>query len=289
RSRAGSQPPRGAPPGPAWVTLPTSALPRAPGARSIATAEGKAGMDTGELAAFCTDDTPSGRPWTASSVRSESMAPRPSDTWSVRVSPIEGSVTVPTIVRARLSRPVPMVTVSPIRLPSWRRVATPSSIWRGLAIGWPLVVGGSTEPRCRVSPSTGTVWPSMGIWVNAKVDQPVTPGWPLTSLSIYAAGQLPYPPWLSISSVQFQPYRAGWFTSPVRLAPNATAIATAMTATTEPIRVVSTGTGRRPSPRSSASRGPTRGGQRRARGGGGGGGGRGAGGGGGGGGARRPP
>src|SRR5690349_4274870 len=136
-------------------------------------------------------------------------------------------------------------------------VATPSSICRGPAIGWPLVVGGSTEPRCRVSPSTGRLWPSMGIWVNAKVDQPVTPGWPPTSLSICVGGQLSYPPWLSISSVQFQPYRAGLATSPVRLAPNTTAIVTAMTATTEPARVASTGTGRRPAPRSSASRVPT--------------------------------
>ena len=116
------------------------------------------------------------------------MAPRPSDTWSVRVSPIDGSVTVPTMVSVRLFRPLPTVTVSPIRLPSWRRVATPSSIWRGPAIGWPLVVGGSTEPRCRVSPRTGRLWPSMGIWVNAKVDQPVTPGWPLTSRFICAGG-----------------------------------------------------------------------------------------------------
>src|SRR4029077_20594954 len=78
-----------------------------------------------------------------------------------------------------------------------------------------------------------------------------------TSLSICVGGQLSYPPWLSISSVQFQPYRAGLATSPVRLAPNTTAIVTAMTATTEPARVASTGTGLRPAPRSSASRVPT--------------------------------
>ena len=127
----------------------------------------------------------------ASSVLSSSMAPRPSDTWSARVSPIDGRVTVPTIVSVRRCRPVPAITVSPTCLPSSRSVTVPSSICRGPPIGWPLVVGGSTEPRCRVRPRAGTFWPSMGTWVNPKVDQPVTPGWPLTSLSICETGQEP--------------------------------------------------------------------------------------------------
>ena len=53
------------------------------------------------------------------------------------------------------------------------------------------MVGGCTEPWYRVRPRTGTSVLSMGIWVNAKVDQPVTPGWPLTSFSICAGGQEP--------------------------------------------------------------------------------------------------
>ena len=41
----------------------------------------------------------------------------------------------------------PTTTVSPIFLPSLRMVTAPSSIWPLPVIGWPLVVGGSTEPR----------------------------------------------------------------------------------------------------------------------------------------------
>ena len=61
---------------------------------------------------------------------------------------------------------------------------------------------------------------------------------------------------MSISSVQFQPYRGGWVTSPFRLAPNTTAITTASTAAADPARVARTGAGRRPAPRSSAARMP---------------------------------
>ena len=111
----------------ARLILATSALPLTPGARSIATAEGKAGTATVALAADCTDWLGE-RPWIFSSVLSAIIAPRPRDTWSVSVSPIDGSVTVPTIVTVRLARPVPTVTVSPIRFPSWRKVSTPRSI-----------------------------------------------------------------------------------------------------------------------------------------------------------------
>src|ERR1700728_622625 len=59
-----------------------------------------------------------------------------------------------------------------------------------------------------------------------------------------------------MSSVQFQPYRAGWVTSPFRLAPNTTAITTASTPAADPARVARTGAVRRPAPRSSAARMP---------------------------------
>jgi hypothetical protein len=41
-----------------------------------------------------------------------------------------------------------------------------------------------------------------------------------------------------MSTSQFQPYRTGWLTSPVRLAPNTTAATIAATATTEPPSVL---------------------------------------------------
>ena len=101
---------------------------------------------------------------------------------------MDGRVTVPTIVRRRACRPDPAVTVSPTRLPSARRVAAPSSIWSWPLSGCPLVVGGCTAPWCRVRPSTGMSWWSTASWANANVDQPVTPGWPLTSRSICRTG-----------------------------------------------------------------------------------------------------
>src|SRR5580698_5202137 len=53
---------------------------------------------------------------------------------------------------------------------------------------------------------------------------------------------------------QFQPYRAGWVTSPARLALNTTALTTAVTAATAPSSADRTGTER---PGSSALRVPT--------------------------------
>ena len=112
----------------------------------MATAEGKAGSDTD--APDCSSSVVScgERPSVASSVLSGSIAPRPSDTWSAWDSPMDGRVTVPTMVSVLRYRPVPTVTVPPTCLPSWRRVMVPSSICSGPLIGWPLVVGGCTEP-----------------------------------------------------------------------------------------------------------------------------------------------
>jgi hypothetical protein len=44
------------------------------------------------------------------------------------------------------------------------------------------------------------------------------------------------PPWASISTSQFQPYRAGWVTGPPRLASNTVAMTTAVTTKTDPAR-----------------------------------------------------
>ena len=95
----------------------------------------------------------------ASSVLSGSMAPRPSDTWSARMSPNEGSVTVPTIVSLRARWPVPTITLSPMCLPSWRRVLAPSSIWPGPASGWPLVVGGLDRAEFALQAEDGDFLP----------------------------------------------------------------------------------------------------------------------------------
>ena len=62
---------------------------------------------------------------------------------------------------------------------------------------------------------------------------------------------------MSISRVQFQPYLAGWVTSPFRLAPNTAAVTTASTAATDPTMVARTGAARPAPPRSSAARIPT--------------------------------
>src|ERR1700722_2797249 len=56
---------------------------------------------------------------------------------------------------------------------------------------------------------------------------------------------------------QFQPYLTGWEMRPVRLAPNTTALTTAVTAMMDPSRVDRTGTDRAPAPGSSALRAPT--------------------------------
>jgi hypothetical protein len=51
------------------------------------------------------------------------------------------------------------------------------------------------------------------------------------------------PPWASISTSQFQPYRAGWVTGPPRLASNTVAMTTAVATKTDPARTPR-GTGR---------------------------------------------
>src|ERR1700689_2177808 len=56
---------------------------------------------------------------------------------------------------------------------------------------------------------------------------------------------------------QFQPYLTGWEMRPVRLAPNTTALTTAVTAMMDPSRGDRTGTDRAPAPGSSALRAPT--------------------------------
>src|ERR1700684_3687770 len=61
------------------------------------------------------------------------------------------------MVSRRANLAPPTVIVSPTFFPSCRRVTAPSSIWSFLDSGWPLVVGGSTAPRCRSTPSTGRV------------------------------------------------------------------------------------------------------------------------------------
>jgi len=48
-----------------------------------------------------------------SSVLSGSIAPRPSDTWSDNVTPMDGKVTTPTMVSRRAVAPVPTRTLSP--------------------------------------------------------------------------------------------------------------------------------------------------------------------------------
>src|SRR6266542_6626728 len=55
---------------------------------------------------------------------------------------------------------------------------------------------------------------------------------------------------------QFQPYRAGWETSPVRLAPKTTAVTTEVTAAMEPAIADRIGAARAPVPGSSALRLP---------------------------------
>ena len=67
----------------------------------------------------------------ANSVLSASMAPRPSDTWSDSLTPMEGRVTAPTTVSQRAVGPVPTNTLSTTCLPSWFRVIVPSSISLG--------------------------------------------------------------------------------------------------------------------------------------------------------------
>ena len=91
-------------------------------------------------------------------------------------------------------------------------------------------------------------------WLNPKLDQAATVGWAPTSRFITPGVKFPYPPSAWIRICQFQPYRAGWLTRPVRLAPNTAAAVTAVTAAMDPSRVARTGTACCPDPGSSALR-----------------------------------
>ena len=91
-------------------------------------------------------------------------------------------------------------------------------------------------------------------WLNPKLDHAATAGWPPTSRFITPGVKFPYPPSAWIRICQFQPYRAGWVTRPVRLAPNTAAAITAVTAAMDPSKVARTGTACRPDPGSSALR-----------------------------------
>jgi hypothetical protein len=118
------------------------------------------------------------------------MPPRPSEGWSAAPTPNEGIVTVPVITTVRSYGALPIRIRSPIFLPSWRRVTGPSSIWSGPDSARPLVVGGSTAPVSRRSPSTGTTWPSTGSWANPNSDQPATAGSFASSFSIFPGMKL---------------------------------------------------------------------------------------------------
>src|ERR1700684_535278 len=76
-------------------------------------------------------------------------------------------------------------------------------------MGWPLLVGGSSEPRSRGRPSTGTTRLSIVSWLNPKLDHAATVGWPPTSRFITPGPKFPYPPSAWIRICQFQPYRTG--------------------------------------------------------------------------------
>ena len=91
-------------------------------------------------------------------------------------------------------------------------------------------------------------------WLNPKLDQAATAGWPPTSRFITPGVKFPYPPSAWIRICQFQPYRAGWVTRPVRLAPNTAAAITAVTAAMDPSKVARTGTACCPDPGSSTFR-----------------------------------
>src|SRR5215471_6410175 len=69
--------------------------------------------------------------------------------------------------------------------------------------------------------------------------------------------KLPRPPSAWMTTSQFQPYRAGCETRPVRLAPNTTAATTAVTAAMDPSSADRAGTGLRPEPGSTARRMPS--------------------------------
>ena len=93
-----------------------------PGSRSIATVEGMAENASAGAAL----NEPRFR--MDSRVLSGSMAPRPRDTWSDRMTPREGKVTDPTTFNVRAVRPVPTRTVSPMDLPNCCSVSSPISI-----------------------------------------------------------------------------------------------------------------------------------------------------------------
>ena len=118
----------------------------------------------------------------------------------------------------------------------------------------PLVVGGSSDPRSRCRPSTGTTRLPIVSWLNPKLDHAATAGWLPTSRFITPGPKFPYPPSAWIRICQFQPYRTGWLTRPVRLAPNTAAAITAVTAAMDPSKVARTGTACCPDPGSSALR-----------------------------------
>src|ERR1700760_3139356 len=212
--------------------------PVVPGFRSITTVDGKTGS---EIVADC---GPPLAPTAASNVASGSRAPRPRETWSVSATPIDGSVTVPTILTWRAYGGLPTVTVSPIFLPSSATVSAPSSTCPVPDNGRPLVVGGATSPVWRCSPTTGTSRPSTGSWVNAISDHPATLGCPPTRWLMVPGVKPPYPLSAWMSTSQFQPNRAGWLVRSVRLTLNTTAATMAVTATMDPPSVLRTGTGR---------------------------------------------
>ena len=90
-------------------------------------------------------------------------------------------------------------------------VTVPSSIWSLPVIGWPLVVGGSTESAAALQAEHG----DHGA-VDRKLAEPEAGPAGHRGLAVRPAcsswpgGQFPYPPSAWIRTSQFQPYRTGW-------------------------------------------------------------------------------